>query len=42
MSYEHIRVEIQAHVGRITLDRAAERNAMTLAMGREIERRWPS
>jgi enoyl-CoA hydratase/carnithine racemase len=38
MSYEHVRVEIQSHVGRITLDRAAERNAMTLAMGREIER----
>ena len=38
MSYDHIRVEIQAHVGRITLDRPAERNAMTLAMGREIER----
>jgi enoyl-CoA hydratase len=38
MSYEHIRVEVQAHVGRITLDRAAERNAMTLPMGREIER----
>jgi len=38
MSYEHIRVETGSAVGRLTLDRAADRNAMTLAMGREIER----
>jgi enoyl-CoA hydratase len=37
MSYEHIRVETRDHVARLTLDRPAERNAMTLAMGREVE-----
>lgn len=38
MSYEHIRVEVQGHVGRLTLARPEDRNAMTLAMGHEIER----
>jgi len=38
MSYEHIRIEKERGIGRLTLDRAADRNAMTLAMGREIER----
>jgi len=38
MSYEHIRVDLRGPIGRLTLDRADERNAMTLAMGREIER----
>ena len=38
MSYEHIRVDLRGPIGRLTLDRAEERNAMTLAMGSEIER----
>jgi enoyl-CoA hydratase len=38
MAYEHIRVEAAAGIGRLTLNRPDERNAMTLEMGREIER----
>jgi enoyl-CoA hydratase len=37
VSYEHIRVETDGPIGRLTLDRPGERNAMTLTMGREIE-----
>jgi enoyl-CoA hydratase/carnithine racemase len=36
MSFEQIQVTKQGPVGRITLDRPAERNAMTPQMGREI------
>jgi enoyl-CoA hydratase len=38
MGYELIRVEVAGGIGRLTLDRPEERNAMTLEMGREIER----
>jgi enoyl-CoA hydratase len=38
MAYEFIRVEVAAGIGRLTLNRPDDRNAMTLEMGREIER----
>jgi enoyl-CoA hydratase len=38
MSYEHIRVDVAAGIGRLTLERPEDRNAMSLDMGREIER----
>ena len=37
MQYEHITIGVEAEIARLTLNRPAERNAMTLAMGREIE-----
>lgn len=37
MPYTHILVRSDAEIGRLTLNRPAERNAMTLEMGREIE-----
>jgi enoyl-CoA hydratase len=37
VSYEHIRVSVSDGIGRLTLARPDDRNAMTLDMGREIE-----
>ena len=37
MSYQHIKLDKNEHVARLTLDNPDERNAMTLDMGREVE-----